>query len=116
MSQTVGQPAIVGQQQQPFAFRVETSHRIEPPLLGNQVQYRGPSPGVMDGGNVAGRFVEDQVDLFLGAGEGRSIHADLVQVGVHLGAQLCDHLPVDLHAPLSDQFLTGPPRGHPSLS
>jgi hypothetical protein len=109
MGESLREGAIVGQKQQPFAFQIQSTHGIDPLRHGKQVHYRGSPVGVMGGGEVARRLVQDKVDWRGGGCQGLAVHDNVVVQWIYPGAQLGDDLAVDPHPSLADQFFTGAP-------
>ena len=70
-----------------------------------ELHHRGPALGILDGGDKAPGFVEDEVAQAFGALQQLAIHADVVAGGIGLGAQLGDNFAVYLHAALLDHLL-----------
>ena len=111
MGQTVGQPAVVGEQQETLCVGVEAPDREDPGHPGHESHGRGPALGVGGGGDHASGLVEQVVD---GAGRGaQGVAVDLhpVALGVDPLAQQ-GHGAVDPHPARLDELLTGPPTAH----
>ena len=112
MGQQVGEIAVVGDQDQPFAHPVEPADGKEPPLSRHEIDHPGPSSGVKVGRDRAHRFVE-QVDDPLGIGQPFAIDADLLTPRIDLCPEGRDHATVHFDAAGRDQLLTGPPAAEP---
>ena len=109
----VGQFAVVGDHQQPLAHVIEPANGVEALLhLVEKLHYRRPSLGVLDRGDEAPRFVENEVAVALGALQQLAVYADVVATGIGLGSQHGDHFAVDLHAALLDHRLGATAAGH----
>jgi hypothetical protein len=112
MREPVRERAVVGEQDQPGGIGVEPPDRIEAAGAGDERDDRGPSLGVLDGGDDAARLVHG-VDGALAAG-----HADGFAVDRHLHAAVdvargvADHLVADAHAAGEHELLGGAARGH----
>jgi hypothetical protein len=101
----VGEVAVVGHEQEAFAGVVEAADG-EDALAGlEEVHDGGAAFGIAGGGDVALRFVEDEVAGALGAVEELAVDANVVARGVSFGAELGDGLAVDLDAAGGDEFL-----------
>jgi len=82
VQQRLGEFAVVGQQQEPFAFAIEPAHREDPRLsLGNQVHHRRTALGVAHGGEHPTRLVQDPVGRRLRR-DRTAIQGDAILVGI----------------------------------
>ena len=105
MGELEGEGAVVGENDQPFAFLVEAAYVKEARKIGrHEVKHRAAVVRVRGGADKSRRFVNDQ-------GHGRSgvqnpvAHLDHVR-GLHLGGKIIALSPVDRHLAAEDQFLT----------
>ncbi len=111
MGELGGQVAVVGQQQQAFGVVVQPADRVDVLVHAAQQIDHGRAPlRIGPGGHEAGGLVEQDVALGFGAAHAPAVHADVVLVGVGLGAQLANGRAVDRHAAFGNQRLGGPPR------
>ncbi len=112
MRQTVGQLAVVGEQDQTGGIDVQSPDGIEPQLAGHKRDDGGPALRIARGADHAGRFV-DGVDDQLGLdGHGATIEAQRIR-RFDVAGWVEDRLAVNRHAPGADQLLGGAPRGDP---
>jgi hypothetical protein len=108
MNEPVGEVATVRQQDEPFAFFVETTDVVKVlELQRQQIVDRHALMRVAARAEVALRLVQGDDQRGLGA-DGGTIHDDLV-LRLHLGGQLFDDVPVDGHTPAEDDLLRAAP-------
>ena len=104
--------AVVGEQQQALRVVVEAANRVDVLAhVGQQVEDRRPLLGVLPGGHVAARLVEQDVPVARGDADPLPVHADVVASGVCPRAKFLDRHAVDRHAAVQDERFGGPPRG-----
>ena len=113
MRQALREIAIVGQDEQSFALRIEPSDVEQTRAVWRQEIENGIARvWVAPGGNEAGRFVEDDVELMLRAND---FAADLDVIGRgRLDAEIRANAPVDRDPPGGDQFIAMPARADTS--
>jgi hypothetical protein len=104
VGEPVGEFPVVGDDDQALARSVEAAHGKHPFFRGNQVDDAQPAAGIVVGGDDAGGLVDGKVQA-LGTAERLAIDADFVLERIDAGAQLGDHLAIDLDAPLADQLV-----------
>jgi hypothetical protein len=80
----VGQPvrelAVVREEQQALGVVVQPADRVEPRAqVGYEVEDTPPTPGILPGGQVPGRLVEQDVTLGLGAADLPAVDRDPVR-------------------------------------
>ncbi len=115
----VGNIPVVREEQKPLSVPIQSPHRIDPLRHVNQVHDGPPAALVTGGGDVAGRFVEDDRAWTLSAEEA-PIDANLGVDRVHFGSQLGNGLAVHGDPPSADHLLgrtagAGAPGGHYTL-
>jgi hypothetical protein len=115
MHHPVGNIAVVAEQQQSLGVAIEAANRID--ALGDvdQIHHSPTPPFVADGGDVAGRLVQDHVSKWLGP-ENLVVDSDLIATGVGSGAEFGHDLPVDLDPAFANQVFGCPARGYPARS
>src|SRR5579871_572250 len=113
MGETVGELAVVGEEQEARGIGVQAAYREDALLyLGNQFQYGMLRMGITDRAHVADRFVQHDVDGFgWGDGDGLAVYAERIGLRVDPGSEFADGLAVDLDPTLRYQGLAGAPRG-----
>ena len=109
----VGDIAIVREEEEALGVAVQPAHRKHPLRHTDQIHHRPAITLVLDGCDVAGRLVQDQVAQRLRADDA-VVDADLVPPGIGLGAELGHDRAVDRNAALPDQFFCGSARCHPA--
>lgn len=124
MSNAMRQFAVVRQQQEAFAIRVETAGGIEACPDRHQIDGEGfvargrPRLRVqigLDVAQIALGLVKDDVDLFL-CMDRTAVHFDAIMVRIDLGPELGDNLAIDSH-PLSQyEFFALAPGGYAGVS
>ena len=110
--QALGKVAVVGHQQGAARVGIEPAHREEArPRMLHEVDGPLAAGGIVVGADDARRLVEEPVlrPLLVDA---VAVEADVLRLGVGLGPEFGDGLPVDRHAARQDDLLAGPPRGH----
>ena len=109
--------AVVGQKDQPFAVRVQTSDRPQHRLSADVHQIRHHLPcvavRVRARRNNPLRLVHRQVIALQRRPNNSVIEQNLIGFGVGFRAQFCDDLAVNAHPALSDPRLARPPRADP---
>jgi hypothetical protein len=108
MGEEIGQFAVVGNEDQPFAHPVEPADGEQPLLPGYEVDDAGPAVRIEVRGHHADRLGE-HVDHPLRVGEPLAVDADLLTERIDPGAELRHHLAVDLDPPGRDQLFAVPP-------
>ncbi len=108
VGEEIGQFTVVGDEDQPFAHPVEPADGKQPLFPRHEVDDAWPAVRVEVRGHDADRLGE-HVDDPLRVGKPLAVDADLLAERIDPGAELCDHLTVDLDAPGRDQFLAVPP-------
>lgn len=111
----IGQFAIVGDEDQPFAHPVEPADGKQPLFPRHEVDDAWPAVGVEVCSHHADRLGE-HVDDPLRVGEPLAVDADLLAERIDSGAELRDHISIDLDPPGRDQFLAVPPAAEPGRS
>ena len=112
VGEEVGQFAVVGDEDQPFAHPVEPADGKQPLFPRHEVDDARPAVGIEVRGYHADRLGE-HVDDPLRVGQPLAVDADLLAERIDAGAELRDHLTVDLDPPGRDQFLAVPPAAEP---
>jgi hypothetical protein len=106
----VGEFAIIGEEQQPFAFLVQTTHWGNASgSAGHQIDGSDASCRIRVSTDHTFGFVQSVVHQPADLGPG-TIDGDHLLIAVHFGAKLRDHLTVDLDVAGANQFLAGSPR------
>jgi len=108
VGEEVCQFAVVGDEDQPFAHSVEPADGKQPLFPRDEVDDARPAVGVEVRGHHADRLGE-HVDDPLRVGETFAVDADLLAERIDPGAELRDHLTVDLDPPGRDQLFAVPP-------
>jgi len=106
--ESVGEVAVVGQEQEPFGVRVEPADREDPGLVGDQIDDGGPPVGVARGGDDPGRLVQQVVDEVGRRRDRNAVDLDSLGLGVDPPAQL-GNFPVDGDPAVVDELLARPP-------
>ena len=106
VGEQVGEPAIVGDEDQPLAHPVEPADGEEPLVSRHEIDDPGPAGGVEVRGHDADRLVEQKHDP-LRVREPLPVHADLLGVRIDPRAEFRDDLPIHLDAAGRDQLLAG---------
>jgi len=112
VGEEIGQFTVVGDEDQPFAHPVEPADGEQPLLPRDEIDDAGPAVGVEVRGHHADRLGE-HVNNALRVGEPLAVDPDLLAKGIDAGAELRDHLAVDLDPAGGDQFLAVPPAAEP---
>jgi hypothetical protein len=112
VGEEIGQFAVVGDEDQPFAHPVEPADGKQPLFTRHEIDDAGPAVGVEVRGHHADRLGE-HVDHPLRVGEPLAVDADLLAERIDPGSELRDHLTVDLDPPGRDQFFAVPPAAEP---
>jgi hypothetical protein len=107
MGEQVREAAVVRDQDQPLAHPIEPADREQPLVAGHEVHDAGPAGGIVVGRHHAHGLVEHEHDP-LGVRQPLPIDADFLGVRIDAGAELRDHLAIDLDAARRDQLLAGP--------
>jgi hypothetical protein len=83
MGYAVGERAVVGEDQEPRRLGVEAARGDEARDVGHEVRDRGAVLVrlVLEGGEVAGRFVQGQVGMGGGQADGAAVKRDLLVPG-----------------------------------
>jgi hypothetical protein len=103
MGDAVRKVAVVRQQQQPFAVRIEPPGRVQPLARWDEIDGERLAPRLVDVAQVSFGFVKDDVRFLLGA-DRRAVHFNPIALWVDLGAEYGDDLAIDAYAPREDQF------------
>jgi hypothetical protein len=90
----VRQLSVVGEEDQSFALKVQSSHREETPRQRHQVAYCLAVPLGRERGDDAPRLVQGDVKMCFRAGKPAAINPDIVPRRVGLAPQ-CGRLAVD---------------------
>ena len=72
--------------------------------MSKRLPYDGPALGILHGGHIPRRLVQDEIEPLDLGGDQPAVHADLIAIGVRPVAQLPDDAVVDLHLPGKDQL------------
>jgi hypothetical protein len=108
MSQQIGQLAVVGEQDQPFAIQVQAAYRVELTWNWHQVTHCAMAACVVPcSGENTSRLIESEIVQRMICPHWPTIHRDSVAIREDLLAEP-GHLPVDDDTLLTDQFLTRP--------
>ncbi len=103
--QLIGQRPVIGEKQQALAGIIEASHGIHTVLHPtNQLHDGGPVLWIAHRGHITFGLIQQQVDVELCSLQQLSIHANVIDIRVGLGAQFRHHGSIDLHVPAADQF------------
>ncbi len=106
MSQTVGQFAVIGDQQQTFGVLVQPSHRKQPGFhRRQQIDYARPACGIGVGAETAFRLVQQEVFLRVNL-QPLTVDRNFLRVGIDAHAQAVRDLAIDRDSPRRDVFLT----------
>ncbi len=115
MHETVGQVAIVGQQQQTLTVFVEPAHGVDALAdVRHQIDGARPAGRIEVGAEVAARLIDQPVDELL-AVQRLAIDAHRI-VGFDLRAQLADNQAIHADAATDNQLFAVPPRANASMS
>ena len=106
MGEQVGQIAVVGHEDQPFAHPVEPADREQPPLTGHEIDHPRPPGGIEVGGHGPHRLVE-QIHNPLRIRQPLAVDADLLRAGIDPRAEFAHDRPIDLDPAGGDQLLAG---------
>lgn len=110
MHHPVGNVAVVGQEEESLGITVEATDRIDP-LRHVDELHDGPAVAlVLRRGDVAARFVENDITRSLGPQE-FAVDADLGANRIGFCAEFGYNIAVDSDAPLGDQGFGDPARG-----
>jgi hypothetical protein len=112
MGDPLGPIAVGGQQQQALGVAIEAAHAEQARYLRQQVVDCRPALGIVPGGDIAGRLVQQQVLMPGDVPDRSTVDRDAVPLGIGARAKLMRHLAIDGDAPGHDQFLGGAARGH----
>ena len=109
MRQALREIAVVGQDEKAFGLRVEPADVEEARELGRQeIENRVARIGIGAGGNEAGRFVQDDVELAFAADQ---LASDFDVIALRrLRAEVGADAAVDRDAPVGNQLVAMPPR------
>jgi len=116
MSEPRCQIPVVGEEQQALGVVVEPAHRIH--VLAHpvqQVDHRSAALRIGTRRDETSRFVEQDVALALGGRQPSAVDADVVGVGVGLGAHLLHRRAVQRDAAVGDEPFGGAARRHTRL-
>jgi len=113
VGQTVGEVAVVGQQQQPRRVHVQPAHGKEPDARRVVHQVHGPPPPVVVGvrADDAPGLEQQHVDLADLGLDPAPLDGDAIAGGVYPGRRGRDRRAVDRDGPLGDEPLARPARG-----
>jgi hypothetical protein len=108
MCHSLGELAVVSQQQDAGARHIQAADRVKRPEGSRQKpHHRGPGTGIGPGGHVAGRLVQDEVPARPMPSLSNSIYSDIRRFRICLGAQFLDQFPVYTNPALGDHLLSG---------
>ncbi|GEM_PF-2043892 len=111
VEQPHGEFAVVGEQQEAFRVVVEAADGVDVVAdLRQQIEDGGPVLGVLAGGQVAARLVQQDVPAARRRADPPAVHADVVPPGVGLRARRGDDGAVDRHAALGNERFGGAAR------
>jgi hypothetical protein len=113
LHQEIGEFAVVGEQEQPFAGVVEATHGIDArahPV--EQIHDRRPMFGIVKGGDVSLGLVHQQINMALGALEEFAVDADVIHCRISLASQFRDDQAVYGHKSARDDLLCFAARGN----
>ena len=108
MGEALGQGAVVGEDEQPFAVGVEPPHREDARFVGHELDHGGPVLRVVRGRDHPSRLVQEVVDQPGQHGQDHAVETDLVDGDVDTATEL-GPFAVDRHPSPGDQLFTGPP-------
>ena len=109
MLQSVGEVAVVGEQQQTLGVGIQPSDVEEPVLAGSEeVGDRRATQLVAHRRDDAQGFVEGEVDPRLVELDPLAVNVDRLAEGVDADPELGDDMPVDLDTAGRDEVLAGP--------
>ena len=107
MRQLVGKLSIVGQEHQPRALFVESTHSVGALRnLGEKVDHPRFSRWVVIGGDIALGLMDCVIDVAFGV-DLLAVERDLLLASVHFCTELAGHFAVDGDPTLRDQLLAG---------
>ena len=114
MPQPGGKVPVVGKDDKPRGPVVQAAHVVKPlpDVRGQEVLRQGPSLGIKGTAEVLRGLVQGQVMPGRLQPHRNPVHPHLVLRAGPL-TQHPDFLPIDLYPALQDEFLRGPPGGHP---
>jgi len=110
VQETVGQLAVVGEEQQTLGVEVEAPDRIQLARVGRQeIEDDGPAGRIAPGGDVSARLVEEQVLQRGAPGQRSPVDRDAIVLGIRLRARLEPDGAVDGDASFREQPFSGSP-------
>jgi hypothetical protein len=115
VGEAMGQFAIIRQQDEPFAVKVQPPHREDTPQVRrHQVGHRAMLLGVAANiGNHPARLVELDVDVAGRHAQGLALDADLANGRVHLDTHFSNRATIDLDETVDDHLLAGAAAAQP---
>jgi hypothetical protein len=97
--------------------KVKPSHRVDALLDSfHQRHHGGTALRVFDRGNVPNWFIDEQINIFRGAGQQAAVHANVILLQVSFRPELGNRLSVNADAAFQNNLLGLPARGNPRVS
>jgi hypothetical protein len=100
--------AVIGEKNQAFRIKVESSDRMHPRLFGHEIDNRHPVVSVLGGGNDVVRLVEQVVHEVGAHANLYAINRHLVDIHVHASSKF-GYDTIDGDSTRSDDVFTHPP-------
>ena len=114
MDQRLRQIAVVGQQHQPFAVRIQSADRKHADAHAmKQILHRRPAFGIAQRRHDSLRFIQHDIGMRLDRLQMTAIDLDVIPSWIHAGSKFPYDLPVHGHPSLRDHRLRLPSRRQP---
>jgi len=115
MGQKIGQVAVVGDQDQPFAHPIKAADGEQPSFRRHEIHHSRSARGVIIGGHHTDRLVE-HVDHPLRVREPLAVNANLLGGWIDPHSEFGHNGPIHLDSASGNQLLTGPAAAEPRSS